>query len=80
MVELRLKGGEYLTKMNYVSPIQTIYVIQAIRMIKHRDEGYLCFISSSEEKIKLSIEKPLLFVKTLMFFLGIYLFCLEESG
>ena len=46
-----------MIKKNYVFLVRTIYVIQAIRMIKYKDEGYLYFISNSEEKTKLSIKE-----------------------
>src|SRR5688572_15122186 len=57
IVRVKAPGGECLIRKNSVSPIQTISAIQAIEMIKHGDEGCLCFIASSEENIKLSLEE-----------------------
>ena len=57
IVRVKAPGGECLIRKNSVFPIQTISAVQAIEMIKHGDKGYLCFIASSEEKIKLSLEE-----------------------
>lgn len=46
-----------LIRKNFVFPIQ------AIEVIKHRNEGYICFISSCEEKTKLSLEESLIVCK-----------------
>lgn len=62
-----------MIRKNSEFPIYTISEVQAIIMIKHGDKGYLCFISSSEEKTKLSLEEIPIVCEYLMFSPRIYL-------
>ena len=41
IVWVKTQGDECLIMNKYVSPVQTIYVVQAIKMIKYRDERYV---------------------------------------
>ena len=53
-------------------PIQTIFSVQAIEMIKNGDEGYLCYIASSEKTTKLSLEEtPIVFEYLDVFYEGL---------
>ena len=63
IVRVKTLEGEFLIRKNSKFPIHTISAVQAINMIKQGDEGYLCFISSSEEKTKLSLKEILIVCK-----------------